>query len=81
MATSVFSYLKLIIRIIQQILTFARNFYKFYMDSFLKMFKEVIFFSTSGIKFQIIGPKYLIEFDPFSTALICEIAKSDSGSR
>ena len=32
--TSVFSYLKLIIRIIQQILNFARVLHKFYMDSF-----------------------------------------------
>ena len=32
--TSVFSYLKLIIRIIKQILNYARNFYKFYMDIF-----------------------------------------------
>ena len=33
-AASVLSCLKLIIRIIQQILSYARNFYKFYMDSF-----------------------------------------------
>ena len=31
---SVFSYLKLIIQIIQQIISYARNFNKFYMDSF-----------------------------------------------
>ena len=33
-AASVFSYIKLIIWIIQQILSYAHNFYKFYMDSF-----------------------------------------------
>ena len=33
-AACVFSYLKLIIQIIQQILSDPRNFYKFYMDSF-----------------------------------------------
>ena len=40
--------------------------------SFLKMFKEVIFFSSSGIKFLLI-----IEFDPFCTVQICGITKSD----
>ena len=45
--------------------------------SFLKMLNEVMFVSSSRIKFQMIGPKYLIEFDPFSTALICGITKSD----
>ena len=33
-AASVYSYFKLIIWIIQQNLSYARNFYKFYMDSF-----------------------------------------------
>ena len=45
--------------------------------SFLKMLKEVMFFSSPGIKFQIIRPKYLIEFDPFSAVLICGMTKSD----
>ena len=41
------------------------------------MYKEVMFFSFSVIEFQMIGPKYQIEFDPFSTVLICGITKSD----
>ena len=36
-----------------------------------------MFFGSSGIKFQIIRPKYLIEFDPFSAVLIYGITKSD----
>ena len=36
-----------------------------------------MFVSSSGIKFRIIGPKYLIEFDPFSTVLICVITESN----
>ena len=34
-------------------------------------------FSSFGIKFQIIEPKYLIELDPFSTVLFCKITKTD----
>ena len=45
--------------------------------AFLKMFKKIMFLSSSGIKLQIIGRKYLVYFDPFSTVLICGITKSN----
>ena len=44
---------------------------------FLKMFNKVMFLSFSKTKFQIIGPKYLIEIDPFGRVLICKRSKPD----
>ena len=44
---------------------------------FLNFSRESLYLiSSGGTKLQIIGPQYLIEFDPFNTVLICGMTKS-----
>ena len=44
---------------------------------FLNFSRESVYLISSGTKLQIIGSKYLIEFDPFNTVLTLGITKLD----